>query len=411
MNQILTPKGPTIDTAGENVSINNAEKLRDTTRIMNIVLSISTALVMVTAIAGIATFGNDEIVQGENEKGERPISEYLLLFSLIGMAISAIAMKLSLKSLTESSVIDMDDLNNLVATIKKLEKEVLEMKEALENEIKEKERALKELKESETAKHLEEILELKKIHGKEVEGLESSIKTLNVKLQKLESKLQELESSNFENLRKVADSSIIIETSDAISSMQERLQTLSSRLRSLSNGEIKEGEFYILFSVNPDVTRLIEGVETRLDAMITAFCGEDNPMQAENAEMLLPFVETLKMIKSRAGRNEFKLAREEAFKLIGGLDAIESFAGEEETEQEETKDFFAILGIVVETVWSEAFSEEVKQVYRKLARECHPDHHPDDPEAEERFKDINEAYRVLSDKDSFNQYIKYNYQS
>jgi curved DNA-binding protein len=44
-----------------------------------------------------------------------------------------------------------------------------------------------------------------------------------------------------------------------------------------------------------------------------------------------------------------------------------------------------------------ASEDETKKAYRKLALQYHPDHHPDDPESEERFKEIGEAYAVFSD--------------
>lgn len=42
-------------------------------------------------------------------------------------------------------------------------------------------------------------------------------------------------------------------------------------------------------------------------------------------------------------------------------------------------------------------TEAIKKAYRKLVKECHPDTHPGDREAEERFKQISDAYAVLSD--------------
>ncbi|MEM9135783.1 MAG: DnaJ C-terminal domain-containing protein [Cyanobacteria bacterium P01_F01_bin.42] len=54
-----------------------------------------------------------------------------------------------------------------------------------------------------------------------------------------------------------------------------------------------------------------------------------------------------------------------------------------------------------------ASSEQIKQVYRKLARKYHPDLNPGDKAAEEVFKDINEAYDVLSDVSKRSQYDRF----
>ncbi|KJS02574.1 MAG: hypothetical protein VR65_05135 [Desulfobulbaceae bacterium BRH_c16a] len=56
------------------------------------------------------------------------------------------------------------------------------------------------------------------------------------------------------------------------------------------------------------------------------------------------------------------------------------------------KDYYKILGV---TRTSNA--EEIRKRYRKLAMQCHPDRNPDDPAAEEQFKEIAEAYGVLTD--------------
>ncbi|MDR7490801.1 MAG: molecular chaperone DnaJ [Armatimonadota bacterium] len=66
------------------------------------------------------------------------------------------------------------------------------------------------------------------------------------------------------------------------------------------------------------------------------------------------------------------------------------------------KDYYATLGIR-----RDASQEEIKQAYRRLAREYHPDVRRDDPQANERFKEINEAYAVLSDPARRAQYDRF----
>ncbi len=57
------------------------------------------------------------------------------------------------------------------------------------------------------------------------------------------------------------------------------------------------------------------------------------------------------------------------------------------------KDLYAVLGVA-----EGADSKTISRAYRKLARELHPDTHPDDPEATERFKGVTAAYDVLGDE-------------
>jgi len=65
----------------------------------------------------------------------------------------------------------------------------------------------------------------------------------------------------------------------------------------------------------------------------------------------------------------------------------------------EFKDYYKILGVD-----KNATKEEIKKAYRKLALKYHPDRNPGDKNAEEKFKDITEAYEVLSDENKRKKY-------
>lgn len=63
------------------------------------------------------------------------------------------------------------------------------------------------------------------------------------------------------------------------------------------------------------------------------------------------------------------------------------------------RDFYEVLGVT-----KSATPDEIRKAYRKLARKYHPDANPNDPKAEDRFKEISTAYEILSDKEKRAQY-------
>lgn len=68
------------------------------------------------------------------------------------------------------------------------------------------------------------------------------------------------------------------------------------------------------------------------------------------------------------------------------------------------RDYYEVLGIS-----KTATADDIKAAYRKKAKECHPDLHPNDKTAEERFKELNEANEVLSDPDKRARYDQFGF--
>ena len=66
------------------------------------------------------------------------------------------------------------------------------------------------------------------------------------------------------------------------------------------------------------------------------------------------------------------------------------------------RDYYEVLGVD-----KNADEKEIKKAYRRVAMKYHPDRNPDDPDADEKFKEASEAYEILSDaekRQAYNQY-------
>ena len=70
----------------------------------------------------------------------------------------------------------------------------------------------------------------------------------------------------------------------------------------------------------------------------------------------------------------------------------------------EKRDYYEVLGLQ-----KDASEDEIKKAFRQLAKKYHPDLNPGDKEAEAKFKEVNEAYEVLSDKEKRQRYDQFGF--
>src|SRR5947209_8695254 len=74
------------------------------------------------------------------------------------------------------------------------------------------------------------------------------------------------------------------------------------------------------------------------------------------------------------------------------------------TDNSMPRDYYEVLGLK-----RDASEDAIKRAYRQLAREHHPDRNPGDKQAETRFKEVQEAYDILSDKSKREVYDRYGF--
>ncbi|MBP3848894.1 MAG: J domain-containing protein, partial [Pyramidobacter sp.] len=69
---------------------------------------------------------------------------------------------------------------------------------------------------------------------------------------------------------------------------------------------------------------------------------------------------------------------------------------------ETQRDLYEVLGVA-----RDATADQIKHAYRAKVRECHPDTHPNDPDAEQKYKEVNAAFSVLGDQEKRARYDQF----
>ena len=72
--------------------------------------------------------------------------------------------------------------------------------------------------------------------------------------------------------------------------------------------------------------------------------------------------------------------------------------------EENKRDYYTVLGVE-----KSASADQIKKAYRKLAKKYHPDMNPDNDDAASKFKEVNEAYEVLSDESKKAKYDQFGF--
>lgn len=85
---------------------------------------------------------------------------------------------------------------------------------------------------------------------------------------------------------------------------------------------------------------------------------------------------------------------------MGSNEFISQYEESEVTSMGAKRDYYEVLGIS-----RSADKDAIKKAYRKMAKKYHPDSNAGNPDAEEKFKEVTEAYNVLSDPEKKNSMI------
>jgi|GEM_PF-6980125 hypothetical protein len=319
-----------------------------------------------------------------------------------------------------------------------LREKLIDLREALRLANEALEKRERELKQA-IAAHQTELACLKELHGKERDAWvaerdrlsqsnQGELDTLRRRIDHLNAEISRLKERRMDDLKKAADGTVITEVLDSMGEVIRMAEACRDRMNIFARDEnLKEGEFFLLFSYNPDLSRIMATLKVRMDYILEQFCGSQNPDAAANAAIVEPLVLQLDQLNAFVDAGMFKEALKGAYKLVGQVEMLLQIAGGEVDmdgdpnvawyeyvnvknisadwldEVEHLIDFFQVLELDPVQNWTDDFEKLAKKAYRRLARETHPDVNNGE---DAKFKQVSTAYGVFSDVSEARTYFE-----
>lgn len=223
------------------------------------------------------------------------------------------------------------------------------------------------------------------------------IQALQQRIEQLKREIAAMGVLNLEKFKGMVDASILADATETMDSMKRLVENFMTRLNVMNGDPKKDGEFFLVFSVKPDLLSLHADVKKNLSFLADRLCSEDNPDRIANAQILAPLVADMDSVENMLHQGLFRGALVEGYKLLGKVEMLmKSIVGEPGVDvssgrtwadymQQEAipndwldengllKDFFAVLDLSPVEQWSAAFVVAVKKSFRNKSQSYHPD--------------------------------------